>query len=211
MVLGPHERRFGIFCSEDFGVGKGDLGRLAFEEGIAEGEDVGFLYSVRVMYERREKAGAYSIFMAILAAQDVWAVGVGKVLSYCGNVDEQTRVGVYPPRINDVESVALVSDLVMRVDFQHVISAIGYAGGAVVKDRHVVVGGEKLHRIFGDLDVYVGIPRQDLSEGVVRRENGEVRGTRHQRPTFLFHHQPSSVPCMIQVSTPMSIKVERKV
>lgn len=71
-----------------------------------------------------------------------------------------------------------------------------------MEDGHVVVGSQVVHRGFRNLDVGIRIPRQDL----VMIRPVHLQGSYH---TFRFHHQPSSVPCISHVSTPISAKVAR--
>jgi hypothetical protein len=71
-----------------------------------------------------------------------------------------------------------------------------------MEDGHVVVGSQVVHRGFRNLDIGIGIPWQDLLMiSPVHLQGGY--------PTFRFHHQPSSVPCISHVSTPISAKVAR--
>lgn len=74
----------------------------------------------------------------------------------------------------------------------------------VLVQSHIIITGEEIYRGCGNLNVDVRVPRQDL-----RHFRNEWENRALSLPTLRFHHQPISVPCIIQVSTPISLIVER--
>lgn len=77
---------------------------------------------------------AYVEFMPIFAFIDISFC----VMSYGGDVDEESAGHIGPTSINDVQLVALASIDVVWVDLKYVFSAIWYAWCLVMVGCHVV-------------------------------------------------------------------------
>lgn len=103
---------------------------------------------------------AYQVMMPILDHEGSFDAIEDPRIVYSdgGDVDEQSSLGVDPPRINDVEPIILCAFHVAWVDLEHVVSAFGQVGQLAVIDRHAVVAREEVHCPLGNLSVDVGIP-----------------------------------------------------
>ena len=124
----------------------------------------------------------------------------GLVWSHGCYVDEQTCFCVYPSRVDDVQRIIIGWVRIFRVDLQHIVPLLVVAEIKCM-DRHVVIASKQVHCIIRHLDIDVGVPGHNLND-IVRRKKESRGGIGKQ--TLRFHHQPKSVPCMIQVSAPMS-------
>lgn len=95
---------------------------------------------------RSDPRGAlYPILVAVLAAQDPLAGRVGQVIPRRRDVDEETTLGIDPPRVDDIQLIGLLSDFVVRIDLQEVVSALGDPRRLIMEDRHVVISREVVH------------------------------------------------------------------
>lgn len=140
------------FCAvllfQQFGVGIGDFDWSVFENAFAKRENV-LLKVVMFVLAHHETP-----FAQILGGP-VWPQG--------GDVDEETRLRVYPSRVDDVQFVENRVIGVVRIDFEHVVAAVGDAGKFKVMDRHVVEFGQIVHRAVRHLHVHVRVPGHDLA------------------------------------------------
>ena len=151
---------------------------------------------------------SYQVMMSIFDHQRSFdTFGYPRVVpSDGGDVDEQPRFRVDPPRINDIEPIFFCPFHITRVDFEQVVSRFRYIRQLVMIHGHVVVARKEVHRPLGDLSIDVRVPGEDLGTFSSLRRAPVTKG---DRLTLPFHHHPSRVPCMIQVSAPMSAIVER--
>jgi hypothetical protein len=148
---------------------------------------------------------AYPIFMTILAAQHARSRWMGIIVSRSRDIDKQPARSIHPSGVNNIQLIALLPVDIMGIDFQHVVPALRYPRRLVMEYRHVVIRSKVMHRSLRNLDVGIGIPWQDLPQLATPILHAVfIR-------TFRFHHQPSSVPCISHVSTPISANVARKV
>jgi len=104
--------------------------------------------------------------VSILAAQNPWSGWMCVILAYCRDINKQATIRIHPTRINDVQLIALIPNLVEWINLEHIIAALGYPRCSIMEDGHVVVAREEVHRFFSHLHVDVGVPRQDLSSSV---------------------------------------------
>lgn len=133
--------------------------------------------------------------MAVLASQFRYVATFGP---QSRDVYEQPCVCI---KITSVYSVVIIRRWwidIMWVYLQQVVSPF------VLMQSHVIVTGKEMYRGSGNLSIDIRVPRQDLKQFRNEREKRAL-----SRRTLRFHHQPISVPCIIQVSTPISLIVER--
>lgn len=131
-----------VFVAEQFLVRSRDAHGHTFKEAIAEREDV-------LLPELVAVAGGEVRDAVHLCAS-------------CGSdVDVQAGFCVYPATVDLVLSVPGGCFGVMRVDLEHVRSALLGGGHGVIVYGHVVVPRQVVHCIFRYHDIDVRVPRQD--------------------------------------------------
>jgi len=87
----------------------------------------------------------YPIFVPILTTNHAHTRRMRQIIPRSRNIDKQATSGIDPSRINNILLVFLIANDIMRIDFEHVISPIGYARRLVMEDRHVVVVCDIMH------------------------------------------------------------------
>lgn len=131
-----------VFVPEQFLVRSRDAHGHTFKQAVAEREDVLFPELVAV-------AGGEVRDAVHLCA------------SCSGDVDVQASFCVYPATVDLVLAVPGGRFGVMRVDLEHVRSALLGGGHGVIVYGHVVVPRQVVHCIFRYHDIDIRVPRQD--------------------------------------------------